>query len=201
MKNKRGNYLAVNMLLTVFLLGGCGGGGKDSPGVKMSAMITPTYNGANFFSIDVVRTNCTDGSLTQPEYFADHTATASISASLINPSNIIKQMTVYIDSYTITYNSHADSPGAPPIQSDTREKTISFIVSGASTTPVAVTVSLVDLIRKNQYYSTVGGGLNNYTATYTFQGHNENGAPFAFNAQTDFQIGSFNYCPSGFTPI
>jgi len=201
MKNKRGNYLAITMLLMVFLQGGCGGGGKDSPGVKMSATITPTYNGGNSFSIDAVRTNCTDGSKTQPEYFADHTATASISASLINPSNIINKLTVYIDSYTITYSSHADSPGAPPIQADTREKTISFIVSGEGPASVEATLSFVDLIRKNQYYNNVGGGLNNYTATYTFQGHSENGVQFTFNAQTDFQIGSFNYCPSGFTPI
>jgi hypothetical protein len=114
-------------------------------------------------------------------------------------------LTVYIDSYTIDYSSHADSPGAPAIQSDAREKTISFIVSSSSTTAAAtqanVTVSLVDLIRKNQYLSNVGGRLNNYTATYTFQGHSENGEHFTFNAQTDFQMGSFIYCQSGYWPI
>jgi len=201
MHKKLCHYIAISIVFCIAFLGGCSGSSKESSGVKLSATITPTYNGENSFSVDSVQSNCTNGTTTQAEYFADHTATALISASLINPSNIIQQMTVYIDSYTITYSSHADSPGAPLIQSDTREKTMSFIVSGADTTSVSVTVSLVDLIRKIQYYNNVGGALNNYTATYTFQGHSENGVPFTLTAQTDFQIGSFNYCPSGFTPI
>lgn len=199
MKNRRAKFIALNILLTFFLLSGCDGNG-DSPGVKMSATITPTYNGANSPSIDATRNICTQGSTTQLEYFSDHTATALISASLINPSDVIKQMTVYIDSYTITYSSHADSPGAPAIQADTRVKGISFIVSGEGTASIETTLSFVDLIRKNQYYTTVGGALNNYSATYTFQGHSENGVHFTFNAQADFQIGNFNYCPAGFTP-
>jgi hypothetical protein len=183
-------------------MGGCGG--KGSSGVQVSATITPTYNGVNTSSVDAVQNICTNASTgqTQPEYFADHTATVSIIANLINPSNVIKQMTVYIDSYTIDYQSSADSAGAPAIQSDARNKTTSFIVSSPTPSSVAsITVELVDLIRKNKYSTdalTASSFLNNYTATYTFSGHSENGVPLTFSAQTDFQIGAFNNCPAGF---
>jgi len=109
---------------------------------------------------------------------------------------------VYIDGYTVTYTSHADSPGAPPIQSDVRNVSFSFIVTSATSTSVgSATVELVDLIRKDQYFLNTGGALSNYTASYIFRGHGENGVQFTFGAQTDFQIGGFNYCPAGFTPI
>jgi len=196
MKDKRGNYLTIKIFLVFFLLGGCGGGGKDSPGVKMSATITPTYNGGNTKSVDVVKGLCATAQSggTLDEYFADHDATVSISASLINPSNVVKKLTVFIDRYTIDYRGLADSPGAPPIQSDAREKTMSFSVSGESSASLEATLSFVDLIRKNQYYNTVAGALNNYTATYTFEGHSESGDSFSFTAQTDFEMGSFNNC-------
>ncbi len=196
--------LVASLLLNVLLLGGCGGGGgTDSPGITVSAVITPSYNGANTFSVDTVRSYCiSSGTSTQLEYFADHVATASISASLLNPSNIIEPMTAFLDSYTITYTSNADSPGAPPVQPDTREMTFSFIVSGSTATAAAsVSVEFFDLIRKNQYYSDTGGALNNYTATYTFSGHTEHGEQFTATSQTNFQIGNFNYCPDGYTPL
>jgi hypothetical protein len=199
----------MGILAIALFTGGCGGIGKDSPGVTVSATITPTYNGSNSSSVDVVRNVClsTNSTQTQPEFFADHGATALISASLINPSSAINQMTVYIDRYTLDYQSNADSPGAPPIQPDTREMTFSFIVSGATTTQVSVPVSFVDLTRKSKYYSDVTTGgfasqtsylINKYTATYTFEGHSENGVPITFSAQKDFQIGSFDNCPDGF---
>jgi hypothetical protein len=206
MKHGLRNYGVLCIFTVALFTGGCGGIGKDSPGVTVSAAITPTYNGGTTSSVDVVQNICTSASSgqTQPEYFADHMATATLIAGLINQSSIVKQLTVTLDSYTIDYRSSADSPGAPPIQSDTREKTVSFIVS-AETTSTSFPVEFVDLIRKNQYLSDVTGGtftgpvpLNNYTATFTFQGHSENGVPITFSAQTDFQIGDFNVCPDGF---
>jgi len=208
MKHRLRNCSVLCIFIVVIFTVGCGGVGKDSPGVTVSATITPTYNGSNSSSVDVVQQLCTNSSgtsvQTQPEFFADHMATVLLNAGLINPSNIVKQMTIYLDSYTISYASSADSPGAPPMQSDTRAKTLSFIVTGETTT-TSFSVEFVDLIRKNQYFSDVTGGtfigpvpLNNYTATYTFQGHAQNGVPITFYAQTDFQIGSFNNCPAGF---
>ena len=203
MKSTLHYSIMISVLLPVLFLGGCGRGGKeDSPGITASASITPSYNGASTYSVDSVRNSCSNGSTTQLEYFADHGATVSFSASLINPSNLIKQMTVFIDSYTITYNSHDDSSGAPSLQPDTRQMTFSFIVNGATPTASAsVAIAFVDLIRKERYYSVAGGGLSNYTATYTFSGHTEHGDQFTITSQTDFQIGGFNYCPSGFNPI
>jgi hypothetical protein len=206
MKGRLRNYSVMGILAIALFTGGCGGIGKDSPGVTVSATITPTYNGIITASVDAGQNICTSTSSaqTQPEYFADHMATASLSARLINQNSIVKQMTVTLDNYTIDYRSSADSPGAPPIQSDTREKTISFVVS-AETTSTDFPVEFVDLIRKNQYLSDVTGGtltgqvpLNNYTATFTFHGHSENGVSITFSAQTDFQVGDFNMCPDGF---
>lgn len=199
MKHRLRNYSFICIFAVAIFTGGCGGIGKDSSGVTVSATITPTYNGSNTASVDAVRNICTSTSSTQTqsEYFADHMATALLSAQLINPSSAVKQMTVTLDGYTIDYSSSADSPGAPPIQSDTREKTISFVVS-RGTTSTSFSVEFIDLIRKNQYFSAAGGTLNNYTATYTFQGHSENGVPMTFSAQTDFQIGNFDNCPAGF---
>lgn len=199
MKNKLGNSFLISILFTVILLGGCGGGGKGSSGITAAAVITPTYNGADTYSVDVVRSNClsSDGTI-HAEYFADHGATVTINAGLINPSNTNNQMKASIDRYTIEYHSLADSPGAPPVQSDTREKTVDFVLSGTATTSVNMSVVFVDLLRKQQYLSDVpSGSLNNYTATYLFEGHGENGQLFTFSANTNFQIGSFNNCPSG----
>jgi hypothetical protein len=204
MKMRLPDSIAIGILLNLLLLGGCGGGGKDSPGISVSAVITPAYNGVTTSSVDAVQNSCTidNGATSQSEYFADHTATASITASLINPSNIISTMTAFIDSYTLTFTSNADSPAAPPIQPDTRAMTFSFIASNATQTAATnVSVELVDLIRKNQYSSVAGGALNNYTATYTFSGHTEHGEQFTVTSQTNFQIGNFNNCPDGFTPL
>jgi hypothetical protein len=204
MKIRLPESVVIGVLLTLLLLGGCGGGGKDSTGIAVSAVITPSYNGATTSSVDSVQNSCTNdnGTTSQPEYFADHTATASITASLLNTSNIITPMTAFIDSYTITFAGSADSPTAPAIQPDTRSMTFSFIASNATqTAATSVSVELVDLIRKNQYSAAAGGALNNYTATYTFSGHTEHGEQFTATSQTNFQIGNFNNCPDGFTPL
>jgi hypothetical protein len=201
-------YMLIGILFNALLLGGCGGGSKDSPGVTVSATITPTYNAVNTTSVDAVQDTCVSGSSTQAEYFADHGATVSISARLINPGNIIKEMNVSLDRYTINYNSTADSPGAPPIEVDSREMTLNFLVSGASSVSVETSATFVDLVRKNKYladlqsgvYQSSPGDLNNYIATYTIEGHSENGVHFAITAQSAFQIGSFNYCPAGYNP-
>jgi len=201
-------YMIIGILFYALLLGGCGGGSKDSPGVTVSATITPTYNAVNTTSVDAVQDTCVSGSSTQAEYFADHGATVSINARLINPGNIIKDMNVSLDRYTINYNSTADSPGAPPIEVDSREMTLSFLVSGASSVSVETSATFVDLVRKNKYladlqsgvYQSSPGDLNNYIATYTIEGHSENGVHFTITAQSAFQIGSFNYCPAGYNP-
>jgi hypothetical protein len=203
------DYIVIGILFNALLLGGCGGGSKDSTGVTVSATITPTYNAVSTTSVDAVQDTCVSGSSTQAEYFADHGATVSISARLINPGNIIKDMTVYIDRYTIDYTRNADSPSAPPIQADSREMALSFMVSGDSTVSVETSATFVDLVRKNKYladmqsgaYQSSPGYLNNYIAAYTFEGHSKNGVSFTVTAQSAFQIGSFNYCPAGYNPL
>lgn len=197
-------FLAISLFYQAVLLSGCGGGDDHNPGVIVSAIITPVYNGKDTSSVDAFRDVCTNSSgAMQPEFFADHTANASIFARLIN-SNDFSQLTVHIDGYTIDYISSADSPGAPSIQPDTRADTIVFEVSSQIQVLAATdTVELADLVRKNKYMEDLVTSPiqpNNYTVTYTFRGHSGNGEAFTFTSRTNIQIADFNYCPSGFLP-
>jgi hypothetical protein len=123
-----------------------------------------------------------------------------MTARLINPNTTFQAGTLYVEKYTVQFRRSSDSIGAPPIQSDTRYTTIVIPApAGTGVTTVEDTVILVDLIRKDQYKADVTSGqynsdLNNYTALYTFEGKNEYGENFSFKAQTNFQIGNFDYC-------
>ncbi len=197
------------LLFTVFLWG-CGGGGPGSPGssgtedtgVRISAILVPTYLDENTYSVDAFRNPDCDGKpdTNDPEPFTDHSATVIINAELLNPNATFRPGTLYIEKYTVEYRRSTDSIGTPPIESDTRYKTIIITPpTGTGTTTVEVSSILVDLLRKEKYssdvtsdwYSYGSAYLNNYTAVYTFEGKNEYGTKFSFKAQTDFQIGNF----------
>lgn len=202
------------LLLTVFL-SGCGSGpgqpgsaGTEDTGVLLSTSLTPTYNGKNTSDVDAFQDICTAATATTPavyEKIYDHQATVTITATLLNPTPQITPGTLYIDYYTVEYRRSQDSIGAPPIESDTRYDTIIITppLSGTGSTTTTFTAIFVDLTRKAKYSSNTLSGaysyttlayLNNYTATYTFVGHNQYGKSFSFMAQVDFQIGDFNNC-------
>jgi hypothetical protein len=201
---------AVYCLLSTVFLWGCGGGsgspgskGTEDTGVEVDATLTPLYLGNNTYSVDAFRVICDPGPPEKVEVFTDHNATLTMTARLINPNTTFQAGALYIEKYTVEFRRSSDSIGAPPIQSDTRYKTIVIPApTGSGTTTVEDTVVLVDLIRKEQYKADVMSGqyssgtyyLNNYTAMYTFEGKNEYGEKFSFKAQTDFQLGNFNYC-------
>ena len=202
---------AVYCLLSTVFLWGCGGGsgspgskGTEDTGVEVDATVTPLYLGENTYSVDAFQSDCDpEPDTVDPENFTDHNATLTMTARLINPNTTFQAGTLYVEKYTVEFRRSSDSIGAPPIQSDTRYKTIVIPApTGSGTTTVEDTVILVDLIRKDQYLSDVTSGqynygsayLNNYTAIYTFDGKNEYGENFTFKAQTDFQLGSFDYC-------
>ncbi len=190
-------------LLMLLALSACGGGGNGvgtpgstgDTGVVISATIVPTYNGKDTYSVDAYQQICTAGPPVVYEYFADHGATVTITTSLIDPLTTSPGI-LYVEKYTVAFVRSTDSIGAPPILSDTRFDVISIVPSGTTT----ASVILVDLIRKNKYRTDIDSGLytsnilNNYTAIYTFEGHNQYGTAFSFQVQTPFQIGSFNYC-------
>ena len=210
MKKNKFLVFAVYCLLSAVFLCGCGGGagspgseGTEDTGVEVDATITPVYLGANTYSVDAFQVVCDEGPPPVVEDFTDHNATLSMTARLINPSTTFQAGTLYVEKYKVEFRRSSDSIGAPPIQSDTRYKTIVIAApTGTGVTTVEDTVILVDLIRKDQYkadvtsgqYNSTSASLNNYTAIYTFEGKNEYGKDFTFKAQTDFQIGSFNYC-------
>lgn len=209
---KRNTFLlfAVCCLLSAVYLWGCGGGsgspgstGTEDTGVMVDATVTPVYLNNNTYSVDAFQNICDPGPPPEYEDFTDHNATLSITARLINPNTTFKAGTLYVEKYTVEFRRSSDSIGAPPILSDTRFKTIVIPApTGSGTTTVEDTVILVDLIRKDQYRTDVTSGrynsgvsyINNYTAIYTFEGKNEYGKKFSFKAQTDFQIGWFDYC-------
>ena len=186
----------ICLSVAAIMLYSCSGSG--SSGTIITVSLTPTYNKKNTPSVDVVQDTCKSGDF---EYFADHSATAVFSASLYN-SNMSQPLTFTIDRYTITFTTMADSPLAPPIQTDSREQSASFTVSGSTTSTLTMDVSLVDLVRKVKYMQDLSGRsygsspdyLNNYTATYVFEGHNDRGESFTVSGSTNFEMGDFDNC-------
>ena len=189
------HVITTAMLVFLFSMAGCG---DSSSGVSVTATIVPTYHGTDTSSVDAVQDVCPSGS---PEYFADHAANATITASILNPT-IHPSVTVYIDGYTIDYVSSADSLNAPPIQRYVGNETFSFIVSGNVVSQASATVEFVDLIRKIQYIQALESGqyhssadyLNNYEAIYTFEGHTDSGSNFTVSATAPFEIGDYDNC-------
>ncbi|MEW6001328.1 MAG: hypothetical protein AB1638_01560, partial [Nitrospirota bacterium] len=206
-------FIICHLLFVILFLCGCGGGGPGEPGsqgtedtgVMLDASITPTYLGQNTASVDVFQQVCDAGPPPKYEDFTDHQATLTIVARLLNPDTTFQPGNLYIEKYTVDFHRSSESLsiGAPPIESDIRFQTIPIAPpTGTNTNTVTATVVLVDLKRKLQYLNDVESGqfssgpafLNNYTATYTFEGKNEFGTRFVVKAQKDFQIGSFDYC-------
>jgi len=211
MRKNKFILFVVYCLLSTICLWGCGGGagspgseGTEDTGVEVDATVTPLYLNENTYSVDAFQSDCDpEPDAVDPEIFTDHSATLTMTARLINPNTTFQAGTLYVEKYTVQFRRSSDSIGAPPIQSDTRYTTIVIPApAGTGVTTVEDTIILVDLIRKDQYRSNVTSGqynsgqdyLNNYTALYTFEGKNEYGEKFSFKAQTDFQIGPFNYC-------
>lgn len=210
MKKNHALFTGCCLLLAAFLWG-CGGGpglpgstGSRATGVILDASLVPSYLGTSTSSVDVVMQTCSAGPPPVDEKFTDHAATLTVLARLINSNPQIPPGTLYIEKYTIQYTPSQDSLGAPPIETDTRYDTIIITPppSGTGTTTTTATVVFVDLNRKIKYYNDISSGaytsgtayINNYTATYTFDGQNEYGEKFSFVVQASFQIGSFNNC-------
>ena len=199
---------------TVLFLWGCGGGGPGAPGsegsedtgVILEASIVPLYNDTNTNSVDVFRQICTPATESSPavyEVFTDHQATVTFTARSLNPQSTFRLGDLTIEKYSVEFFPSQDSLGAPPIETDTRyATTVIPAPTGVTSVKVEATVVLVDLTRKfrylsdleNRLYTSHDGFLNNYTAVYTFEGKNDFGDSFEVKAQTDFQIGSFDYC-------
>ena len=201
--------LALSSLLVTVFLWGCGSGpgspgsyGCEDVGLICDVTLTPTYKGSNAYSVDAFQQICTAGPPPVYEIFTDHSATATISLWRLNPNSTFLINPVYIEKYTIEFRRSTDSIGSPPIQSFTGYQTIVLTPpTGTTINTVDTTVVLVDLIRKIQYQTDVLSGrysfgpayINNYTASYIFEGQSMGKAIRIFG-QVPFQIGSFDYC-------
>lgn len=194
------------VILTVFLLWGCGGGGPGSPGstgTEDTGVIIDAIVTLDTYSVDVVQQVCDVGPPPVYEDFTDHQGTLNITARLINPNTTFQVGTLYVERYTVEFRRSDDSIGAPPIETDTRYHTIVITPpKGNNVSTVESTVVLVDLKRKEKYLNDMLSGqytpgdpyLNNYTAVFTFYGKNEFGTSFSFKTTVYFQIGSFDNC-------
>jgi hypothetical protein len=181
-------------------------GSEGDTGIKINAVVTPSYNASSSYSVDVFQDLCDPGPPPVFEVFTDHSAVVDITATPVNPLLDIQPGDLYVEEYTVDFYRSSDSVGAPPILSDRRfmSFTIPAPAPGGEVT-VSATVILIDLPRKEQYANDMLSGqytsalsgiafINNYTAVYTFYGKNEFGTHFSFTATTNFQIGSFDYC-------
>jgi hypothetical protein len=209
---KRNYFLlfAGYCLLLVIIASGCGGGpgspgssGTEDTGIMVDATVQGLYKGQTFYSVDAFQDICDPGPPPVIEIFTDHQATVTFTARLINPNSKFQAGKLYIDNYTIEFRSKSDSIGAPPIEFWQGGPLIDIPapIGGAEVT-VTTNIMLVDLLRKDQYKSDMLSGryssgladINNYTAIFTFQGHNDFGKSFTIKTQMDFQIGNFDYC-------
>lgn len=207
------NYIllfAGYCLLLVIIATGCGGGpgspgssGSENTGVMVDASVQGLYQGNPTYSVDAFQGICSEGPPPVYEVFTDHQAEVTFTARLINPGSDFQAGKLYIEKYTVEFRRSTDSIGAPPIESDTRYKTIEISAPiGAGEVTVITDIILVDLIRKVQYaedmlsgrYTSWPAYLNNYTAIFTFEGQNEFGEKFKVKTQMDFQIGNFDNC-------
>ncbi len=216
---KRGFLLlsTVCCLLFTVSLWSCGGGpgspgsqGTEDTGVAVDATISFSGNAdksTQTYDVDAFQDVCQVGPPPVYEKIFDHAAQVTFTASLLNPNATFTPGTLYIERYTITYTRKNDSLGAPPIEEYTGTPIGGPIAivppTGTGTTTVTATVMFVDLRRKDKYasdmltgsYSSSLAYLNNYTATYTFTGHNSFGTSFTVMIPgTDFEIGDFNNC-------
>jgi hypothetical protein len=211
---KRTAYILIGAwcLLLPLMFIGCGGSGSGSPGSKgtedtgviVDAFIVPVYLGGNTNSVDVFQDLCDPGPPPEFEPFTTHSALVTFTARLININPTIQPGNLYIEKYTIRYFRNNDSIGAPPIETYEGFKTITITppLEGEGVTEFTDTLTFVDLVRKDQYAEDILTGqytsslayINNYTAFYTFQGKNEYGEKFKFEAQVEFEIGSFLNC-------
>lgn len=217
-------FAAYCLLFIAFLWGcGSGPGSPGSSetedtGVIIDATVTPLYKAVPTYSVDIFQQICDAGPPPVFEFFADHLSTLTINTRLINPNTVFEPGTLYVEKYTVEFRRATDSITAPPIESDTRFVTIVITPpTGSNVNTLTTNVVLVDLKRKDKYSFDMCASAslnaavicasdvssptlkpvlpeNNYTATYTFVGKNQFGTDFSFVAQTNFQIGSFDYC-------
>lgn len=204
-------YLFVLPLLFLWGCGGSGPGGPGSQGTESTGLIVdvslmPTYKNANHYNVDVYQNTDCDSDVTtnDPETFTDHGADLTLTTRWLNSNSKITPGTLYIEKYTIEYRRAEDSIGAPPILQDTRYETITVTPPATSTDKATLTksVMLMDVPRKDKYYTDATSGqysshpsyINNYTATYIFEGQNQYGVRFTLNAQTSIAVGNYDYC-------
>lgn len=196
------------VVLIALILTACGGGGAGNPGTTgtdktwsiITASITPgtdsTGTSAKGRSVDIVQQADCDGNpeTNDPEPFTEHPATIKVTVTGSNknepPADHI------IEGYRIDYT--VETYGAPPIQS---------FLSGSQTivvkpdTETEFQVVMVDIPRKIKLLEDLSSGRYSpqyefltYTAIYTFYGKDVYGNPFQFVAQTNFDVGNYNYC-------
>jgi hypothetical protein len=218
MKIKSLLFVVCHLSFVILFLSGCGGNGPGSPGsdgsdrtgVVLDATIAPAntvdvdaFRGICCGTTEIASGTCATGTPTV-EPFTDHDATVTINAKLLNPNAKFTPGNIYIEKYTVEFRRSTDSIGAPPIEKII-DGTVGMPVvivppTGTGISTVTTTVVLVDLIRKIKYASDINSGvfnsndLNNYTAIYTFEGKNEFGDGFTFQAETGFEMGDFNNC-------
>ena len=207
----------IGMLCSA-LFWGCGGGGPGSPGTQgaegtgVNLSVTDISFGANPTAdiqspnVDAFQAICDPGPPPKFEPFRDHTAVVTFTASLLNPRTTFPVGDLFIEKYTVDFRVKNDSIGAPPIEQFVGFQRVTIPAPvGAIQSSAVATLMLVDLPRKFTYatnmtttppsYTSSSSFINNYTATYTFEGQNANGVHFTLVGQTDFAIGDYDNCP------
>lgn len=196
---KRILFLSL-ILLAITSCGESGCGGASDTGICLNVdSIVPTdIAGTDTSSIDMVWTTDCDGDTTtdDPEEFGSHSATVTISATLLSGATSPPAGTkVVITRYKVEFSV---SPGYSGPSFSTMEyyTTINVTVGGST----SATVNLMTEEMKKPYVPELGGTGSwtydwpVYTVTYTFYGQDEYGNDVSASAFKEVTIGGFDNC-------
>jgi hypothetical protein len=208
---KKSHFLLFSIccfLLSV-ILWGCGGGGPGAPGstnsedtgIILNAVTITTENGPD---LDVYSAPlaCPASSPTGPETLLHREdATITIDASKLNPGTTsnptFDPFPASVEQCTITYKKAIEDPSAPVIESLTIYPNCSIVNSTTNSCPV----TLIDITRKEKYWTDLTSGINlpaeqptHYVAVYNCSYTNIVGKSGQFEVEYDIWLGDFLNC-------
>ncbi len=181
--------------------GGCGGGATVTGVVVCADQVLPFYNQANTNQVDVVQnsSHCTPP---QIEFYSDHSANVTLSATLAQgatqpPSSTSIVFTQYTISYTAIPTPGSFTPAIASIGPIFDTITVTVPPSGSGTT--TRTVALLNLRQKQIFVNDLGQGgffdgvQRNYSLTYTFTGFDQRGDQVIARGFTQVFLSSYVY--------
>jgi hypothetical protein len=202
-KNKFLLFTVYCLLSTVFLWG-CGGGagspgssGSEDTGILIGAASITKEEGPD---LDVFTRSlaCPPDKPTKPETLRHREdAVMHINATKLNPGSTFDPFPAKIEQCTITYKKANEDPSVPVLESLAIQPSCNIYDAEDNTCPV----TLIDIDRKDQYWSASNNGTNlpaeyptHYIAQYKCKYKNNYGESGYIQTQYDLWLADFLVC-------